>query len=100
MANASLIVFDEPLSALDEATAADVVAAIERARAAHGTAMLFVTHDLGFARRIADRIVVLRLGQMVESASTRDFFQAPQTSYGRALVAASRAIGEVQDAAA
>lgn len=100
VANASLIVFDEPLSALDEATAADVVAAIERARAAHGTAMLFVTHDLGFARRIADRIVVLRLGQMVESASTRDFFQAPQTSYGRALVAASRAIGEVQDAAA
>ncbi len=100
VANASLVVFDEPLSALDETTAGEVIAAIERARAAHGTAMLFVTHDLGFARRIAEHIVVLRQGRVVEAAPAADFFRAPRTPYGQALVDAARAIGEVQDAAA
>ena len=100
IANASLIVFDEPLSALDEATAGEVIVAIERARAAHGTATLFVTHDLGFAQRIAERIIVLRQGRIVETGSVAGFFRAPCTAYGQALVEAARAIGEVREAAA
>jgi peptide/nickel transport system ATP-binding protein len=100
VANASLVVFDEPLSALDDATAAEVTDAIALARAAHGTAMLFVTHDLGFARRVAEHIVVLRHGAIVESAPAGAFFRAPQTPYGRALIEAAHAIGDVMDAAA
>lgn len=100
IANASLIVFDEPLSALDQATAGEVIAAIERARATRGTAMLFVTHDLGFAQRIAERVVVLRQGRIVETGSVAEFFRAAQTDYGRALVEAAQAIGEVREAAA
>jgi peptide/nickel transport system ATP-binding protein len=100
VANASLVVFDEPLSALDEGTAGEVIAAIERARAAHGTAMLFVTHDLGFARRIAESVVVLRHGRVVEAGPAEAFFRAPRTPYARALVQAAREIGEVRDEAA
>jgi len=93
-------VFDEPLSALDEATAQDVVEAIRQARAAHGTAMLFVTHDLGFARQVAETIIVLRQGRVVETGPAAAFFAAPRTPYGRALVDAAQALGDIRDEAA
>ena len=95
VANPSLIVFDEPLSALDEDSAAEVVAAIEQARAAFGTAMLFVTHDLGFARRVADEVHVLRQGRIVEFGATEQFFARPASAYGRALLDAARRLGDV-----
>jgi peptide/nickel transport system ATP-binding protein len=99
IANPSLIVFDEPLSALDESTANEVVGAIQQARSSFGTAMVFVTHDLGFAQQVADEVHVLRHGRVVETASTRAFFTQPQSAYGRALLEAARSLGDVTAAA-
>ncbi len=95
VANPALVVFDEPLSALDQATAEEVVAAMERARARFGTAMIVVTHDLGFARRIADDIIVLRQGRIVEAAPAEAFFRAPRSAYGRTLCDAARTLGDL-----
>lgn len=91
----SLIAFDEPLSALDTRTAKEVVAAIERVRSANGAALLFVTHDLGFARRVADRVIVLKDGCMIESGTASAFFEEPRSDYGRALIEAAGTIGDL-----
>ena len=93
--NARLIVLDEPLSALDHDTAQDVTGMIRGIRDAFGPAMLVVTHDLGFAARIADRVVVLRHGRHVETAAAAAFFERPATEYGRALLSAARSLGDV-----
>jgi ABC-type glutathione transport system ATPase component len=91
----SLIAFDEPLSALDARTAEEVVAAIERVRSASGAALLLVTHDLGFAQRVADRIMVLKDGHMIESGAASAFFKEPRSDYGRALIEAAGTIGDL-----
>jgi peptide/nickel transport system ATP-binding protein len=99
VARPRLVLLDEPLSALDPANGAEVTALLGRLRARHRLALLIVTHDLGFARAIADRIAVLRDGQIIEQASADAFFAAPTSDYGRALVAAGRVLGDLETAA-
>ncbi len=80
-----LIVFDEPTTALDVTTQVEVLAAIRRAVEEHGTAALYVSHDLAVVAQMAHRIVVLKHGRVVEQAETATMLRAPKEAYTRSL---------------
>lgn len=80
-----LIVFDEPTTALDVTTQIEVLTAIRNAVQAIGTSAIYISHDLALVAQMADRIMVLRNGELVESADTRTMMQAPQQAYTRSL---------------
>lgn len=81
-----LIVFDEPTTALDVTTQIDVLAAIKRAIEKTGTAALYITHDLAVVAQVADEIMVLRHGEMVEHGPTNQIISHPAQDYTRALL--------------
>ncbi|WP_370401766.1 ABC transporter ATP-binding protein [Sulfitobacter sp. JB4-11] len=91
-----LVLFDEPLSALDAVTQKHTARLIADVQAQEGFAALIVTHDLGYAASFADEIAVLRAGQIEEFAAAQAFVQAPQTAYGRALRDAAFALGALE----
>ncbi|MEA5673626.1 ABC transporter ATP-binding protein [Pseudomonas sp. MH2] len=80
-----LIVFDEPTTALDVTTQIEVIAAIRDAVKRFGSAALYISHDLALVAQIADRIMVLRHGSLVEEAATRTMLGAPSQDYTRSL---------------
>ncbi|ATN37464.1 ABC transporter (plasmid) [Rhizobium sp. ACO-34A] len=80
-----LIVFDEPTTALDVTTQVEVLAAIRRAVEEHGTAALYVSHDLAVVAQMAHRIVVLKHGRVVEQAETATMLTEPKEAYTRSL---------------
>ncbi len=73
-----LMLFDEPTSALDPEMIAGVLEVME-GLARDGMTMIVVTHEMGFARRVADRVVFMDKGEIVETAPPEDFFGTPQT---------------------
>ena len=77
-----IMLFDEPTSALDPEMITEVLDVI-RDLAAEGMTMLVVTHEMGFARSVADRVVFMDAGQIVESGAPDDFFSAPATDRAR-----------------
>ena len=81
-----LIVFDEPTTALDVTTQIEVLRVIRSAIRGQGVAALYISHDLAVVSQLADRIMVLRDGRMVEQGPTAQLVSAPQTPYVRALV--------------
>ncbi|RUV82512.1 ABC transporter ATP-binding protein [Mesorhizobium sp. M1A.F.Ca.IN.020.06.1.1] len=81
-----LIVFDEPTTALDVTTQIDVLAAIKDAIRDTHVAALYITHDLAVVAQVADEIVVLRHGRLVECGDTRQIIKEPTEDYTRALV--------------
>ncbi|MFD4562102.1 ATP-binding cassette domain-containing protein [Streptomyces sp. NPDC058469] len=85
--NPSLIVADEPTTALDVTVQAQVLDLLLSLRDDIGCAVLFVTHDLGVAARISDRIVVMYRGALVEQGAPDEIFQRPQHPYTRRLLA-------------
>lgn len=83
-----LLVFDEPTTALDGATQAEVVGAIRQAMALTGAAALFISHDLPLVSGLADDLVVLRGGRTVEVGPAARIARAPASDYARQLLAA------------
>jgi peptide/nickel transport system ATP-binding protein len=81
-----LIIFDEPTTALDVTTQIDVLAAIKDAIHATGVAALYITHDLAVVAQVADDIMVLRHGKMVEKGTTHHIIKEPKEAYTQALV--------------
>lgn len=81
-----LVIFDEPTTALDVTTQIDVLAAIKRAIHETGVAALYITHDLAVVAQVADDILVLRHGKMVEYGTTDQIINAPKEAYTQALV--------------
>ena len=81
-----LIVFDEPTTALDVTTQIDVLAAIRDAIRDTGVAALYITHDLAVVAQVADEIMVLRHGRLVEWGGTRQIIKEPRQEYTNALV--------------
>lgn len=81
-----LVIFDEPTTALDVTTQIDVLAAIRAAIRETGTAALYITHDLAVVSQIADDIMVLRHGRVVETGPTRRIVDAPEQDYTKALL--------------
>ena len=84
----SLIIADEPTTALDVTTQAQILRLLRELQGRHGTAILFITHDFGVVAEIADRVAVMRQGELVEQGPVREVLQRPQHAYTRALVAA------------
>ena len=86
-----ILVFDEPTTALDVTTQIEVLVLIKKLIRDHNTAALYITHDLAVVAQVADRIMVLRHGKMVELGDTKQILTAPVTSYARALVSERKA---------
>ena len=79
----ALIVADEPTTALDVSTQVSIVQLIRVLQVDHGTALVFITHDLKLAARVCDEIVVLYAGEMVERGPARNVMEAPRHPYTR-----------------
>src|ERR671939_2215961 len=75
--NPALMLFDEPTSALDPETIGEVLDVMKQL-AREGTTMICVTHEMGFAREVADRVVMMDDGVIVEEGTPEHFFQAPR----------------------
>ncbi|MDT2019290.1 ABC transporter ATP-binding protein [Methylocella sp. CPCC 101449] len=84
----SLLIADEPTTALDVTVQAQILKLLKELQTRHGMAMLFITHDLGIVRRIADDVCVMQKGKVVESGSVTDVFERPQHAYTKMLLAA------------
>ena len=84
-----LIIADEPTTALDVTVQKQILKLIAGLQARHGTALLFVTHDLGVVSKVCQRLTVLYSGLVVEDSGVRDFFRAPRHPYSAALLAAT-----------
>ncbi|MGP4019572.1 ABC transporter ATP-binding protein [Saccharopolyspora sp. 5N708] len=82
------IVFDEAVSALDVSVQAQILNLIKDLQAEFGFAALFISHDLGAVRYVADRVAVLRHGEIVETADAAVFYRTPRHAYSRKLVEA------------
>ena len=82
-----VLLFDEPTSALDPEMVGEVLAVMQ-ALAHTGVTMVIVTHEMGFARRVADRVVFMEAGVVVEQAAPEDFFGSPREARTRAFLQA------------
>jgi peptide/nickel transport system ATP-binding protein len=86
--NPRLLIADEPTTALDVTTQAQILELIRELQRKHGTGVLFITHDFGVVAEIADRVAVLRQGEVVEFAPARDLLAHPRHEYTKMLIAA------------
>jgi peptide/nickel transport system ATP-binding protein len=84
-----LIIADEPTTALDVTVQAQILRLIKELQSTSGTALLFITHDLGVVAKICDRVAVMHAGRIVEAAAVGDVFARPRHDYTRALFAAT-----------
>jgi microcin C transport system ATP-binding protein len=83
-----LLIADEPTTALDVTVQAQILTLLKEVQSRLGMAMLFITHDLGIVRRLADRVCVMKEGKIVEQGPVERVFTAPEHPYTRALLAA------------
>ena len=93
-----LIVFDEPTTALDVTTQIEVLAAIKDIVKQFNTAAIYITHDLAVVVQLADRIMVLRYGDLVEESTTREILASPKQQYTRDLLAVRTFAKNIEDA--
>ena len=84
----ALIIADEPTTALDVTTQAQILQLIRDLQARHGTGVLFITHDFGVVAEIAQRVAVLRLGELVEFGERDEVLKNPQHEYTKMLIRA------------
>ncbi|MET8622514.1 ABC transporter ATP-binding protein [Kitasatospora sp. NPDC004669] len=89
MGDPILLLADEPTTALDVTSQAEVVALLGRLRARFGTGLLFVTHDLGLAAAISDRVYVMYAGRIAETGPAAALFDRPRHPYTAALLAST-----------
>ena len=83
-----LLIADEPTTALDVTVQAQILELLANLKQTKGMSMLFITHDLGIVRRIADRVCVMTKGRIVETGPTAEIFANPQHDYTKHLLAA------------
>ncbi|WP_299849093.1 ABC transporter ATP-binding protein [uncultured Roseovarius sp.] len=88
-----ILIADEPTTALDVTIQAQILDLLAELKREEGMGLLFITHDLGIVQRIADRVCVMKGGEIVETGPTAEIFANPQHEYTRKLLSA-RAVGE------
>ncbi len=85
----SLVIADEPTTALDVTVQRQVLQLVERLRRRHGSAVLFITHDLGVVAKICRSVTVMHAGRVLEEGETAEVIVRPRHAYTRALLAAT-----------
>jgi peptide/nickel transport system ATP-binding protein len=91
--NPALIIADEPTTALDVTIQAQILALVASLQAETGTSMILITHDLGVVAEVADEVMVMYAGQVVESGSVKTLFDDPQHPYTIGLMGSMPSIG-------
>ncbi len=89
-----VLIADEPTTALDVTVQREVLDLLRDLQRELGTAIILITHDMGVVAEMADRVIVMRQGRQIETATTADIFARPQAEYTRALLAAVPRIGK------
>ncbi len=84
--NPQVLIADEPTTALDVTTQAEILDLIRRLQKSHGMAVLFITHDMGVVAEIADEVLVMYRGNVMERGPVEQIFHAPQDDYTRGLI--------------
>jgi ABC-type dipeptide/oligopeptide/nickel transport system ATPase component len=92
-----LLIADEPTTALDVTIQAQILDLIKRLQQERGMAVLFITHDLGVVAELADRVVLMRHGQVVEQGPVAEVFAAPKHAYTRGLLGCRPKLGAKRD---
>jgi ABC-type glutathione transport system ATPase component len=90
-----LLIADEPTTALDVTIQAEILALIDRLKRENGMAVLFITHDMAVVAQMADRVVVMYRGKIIEEGRVQDIFENPRADYTRMLLAAVPKLGEM-----
>ena len=91
-----LLICDEPTTALDVTIQAEILALIDRLKRETGTAVMFITHDMAVVAQMADRVVVMYRGNLVETGTVEEIFETPKADYTKALLAAVPKLGEMK----
>ncbi|MEW9613606.1 ABC transporter ATP-binding protein [Shinella sp. S4-D37] len=94
-----LLIADEPTTALDVTVQAEVLALLEELQQETGMAVLIITHDLGVVAEVADRVVVMEKGVLVEAGTVREVYRNPQHPYTKKLIAAAPGKGAMHEPA-
>ena len=92
--NPRIIIADEPTTALDTITQYEIVNEFLRLKEEYGNTMIFISHDLGLARKLADYIVVMQNGKLVEEGLTEEIFGGAKMEYTRYLIDTRKALGD------
>ncbi|MBK7549395.1 MAG: ABC transporter ATP-binding protein [Rhodoferax sp.] len=95
--NPSLLIADEPTTALDVTTQAEILDLIKRLQQSHGMAVMFITHDMGVVAEIADQVIVMRNGKVVETGPVDQIFHAAQHEYTKMLIGSVLKLGRKAD---
>lgn len=96
MLKPDILIADEPTTALDVTIQAEVLALLKELQAETGMAMVLITHDLGVVAEIADRVVVMNKGVIVETGTPREVYHAPKHPYTQRLISAAPGKGEIK----
>jgi peptide/nickel transport system ATP-binding protein len=91
--NPSLLIADEPTTALDVTTQAEILDLISQLQKSHGMAVMFITHDMGVVAEIADQVIVMHRGKVVENGPADAIFHAPADAYTRMLIGSVTKLG-------
>lgn len=84
--NPALLIADEPTTALDVTIQAQILDLLENLRKTHNSSIIIITHDMGVVSEVADKVIVMYAGKVVERASKRDLFTSPQHPYTKGLL--------------
>jgi peptide/nickel transport system ATP-binding protein len=95
--NPDVLIADEPTTALDVTTQAEILDLIKRLQVSRGMAMLLITHDMGIVAEVADDVAVMNDGEIVEMGPVDQIFHAPQHPYTQRLLAATRRLEQKSD---
>ena len=98
VARPDFLICDEPTSALDVSIQAQILNLLKDLQAEFGLSILFISHNLAVIRQMADRVIVLKRGELVEGAETEAFFDSPQAPYSKLLLSETPSLSLLQKA--